>query len=216
MHPARNLMPKEGNTMNAINNLISIIRSNNNTTLKLAKAICKIHAVNPNTIKVWAAPTEEKTGEHTSVEFTGIHAKFDWHDHKIELNESFDGKIIVKYDDQKISEIYWAASCGCLMNITENIVYKSKAMSYICDKMFGVVLRCSDTSSAARHVALNKSISVGETTVYAEGSTVYTYKDGRKERVCGNTWDGRYWYSNETNSEINKIQDIIRKMFIHN
>lgn len=202
--------------MNSIMNLISNIRTNNNSTVKLAKAICRIPAVDIDGIRVWTAPTEEKTGPSTSVEFIGIHAKFDWHDHTIELNESFDGKMIVKYDNQKISEIYWSASNGCLTNMTENIVYKSKAVSYICDQMFMVVLRCSDTSKTAMHVSLNESISVGDTKVYAEGATVYTYKDGKKERVCGNTWNGIYWRSNVTNPEINKVQAIIRKMFIHN
>ena len=115
-------------------NLITNIKSDSNEAAKLAREIANIPAIDITSIKVWTAPTSEKTGEFTSVEFMGIHAKFTWHDHTIVIEENHNGKLVVYYDEQKIGEIFWSALWGKLESISNYTELKiTKAQDYILD-----------------------------------------------------------------------------------
>lgn len=196
-----------------INNLISNIRSNANEATKLARAIANIPAVDLDSIKVWNAPTNEKTGDYTSVEFVGIHAKFTWHDHRIEMCENHNGKIVVSYDDQKIGEIYWSALWGKLEsmpNYTE--VKNNKAMNYMLDTLWTCVHRISAKGRPYEKVALPKKVQYGDYTIYAEGATIYAEHNGEKISVMGNTWRGLTW--TQCDHRVTELQKVIKKAFV--
>lgn len=196
-----------------IMNMISIIKGDANEACKLAREIANIPAVEVNSIKVWTAPTNEKTGEYTSVEFMGIHAKFTWHDHTIEINENHNGKLIVKYDDNKIGEIFWSALWGkleVLPNFTELKI--TKAQDYILDCLWKAVHKISAKGRPYEKVALPKKVQYGDCTIWAEGATVFAERNGETLRVMGNTWRGLCWTACE--SRVTELQIVIKKAFV--
>lgn len=196
-----------------IMNMISIIKGDANEAAKLAREIANIPAVDIPSIKVWTAPTNEKTGEHTSVEFMGIHAKFTWHDHTIEINENHNGKLIVKYDDNKIGEIFWSALWGkleVLPNFTEMKI--TKAQDYILDCLWKAVHKISAKGRPYEKVALPKKVQYGDCTIWAEGATVFAERNGETLRVMGNTWRGLCWTACE--SRVTELQHVIKKAFV--
>lgn len=196
-----------------IMNMLSIIKGDANEAAKLAREIANIPAVEVNSIKVWTAPTKETTGPSTSVEFMGIHAKFAWHDHGIEIDENYNGKLIVKYDDNKIGEIFWSALWGKLEVIPNFTEYKlTKAQDYILDCLWTCVHKISAKGRPYEKVALPKSVQYGDCTIWAEGATVFAEHNGEKIRVMGNTWRGLCWTA--CDHRVTELQHVIKKAFV--
>lgn len=196
-----------------IMNMISIIKGDANEAAKLAREIANIPAVEIDSIQVWTAPVKENTSEYSYVEFMGIHAKFAWHDHTIEIDENYNGKLIIKYDEKKIGEIFWSALWGKLEVLPNFTEYKlTKAQDYILDCIWKCVHRISAKGRSYEKVALPKKVQYGDCTIYAEGATIYAERNGEKIRVMGNTWRGLCWTACE--SRVTEIQNVIKKAFI--
>lgn len=194
-------------------NLITNIKSDSNEAVKLAREIANIPAVDITSIKVWTAPTSEKTGEFTSVEFMGIHAKFTWHDHTIVIEENHNGKLVVYYDEQKIGEIFWSALWGKLESISNYTELKiTKAQDYILDCLWKAVHKISAKGRPYEKVALPKKVQYGDCTIWAEGATIYAENNGEKIRVMGNTWRGLAWTA--CDHRVTELQQVIKKAFI--
>jgi hypothetical protein len=197
--------------MSAITNLENIIRSNANESVKLTREIAKIHAVEIDSIQVWTSPTSEKTGEYSSVEFTAIHAKFTWHGHKIVINENFDGKLLVDYDEQRIGEIFWSSMWGKLETIPNIELTLTKAQEYILDRLWRAVYHISAKGRPYEKVALTKAITYDGYHIHAIGAVIYAEKNGETIRVMGNTWRGLLWTA--CDSKMTEIQKVIKKAF---
>lgn len=196
-----------------IMNMISVIKGDANEACKLARELANIPAVEVNSIKVWTAPTKESTGPSTTVEFMGIHAKFTWHDHGIEIDENHNGKLIVKYDDNKIGEIFWSALWGKLESIPNYTELKiTKAQSYILDCLWTAIHKISAKGHPYEKVALPKKVQYGDCTIWAEGATVFAEHNGETIRVMGNTWRGLCWTA--CDHRVTEIQNVIKKAFI--
>jgi hypothetical protein len=194
-------------------NLISIIKGDANEACKLAREIANIPAVEIDSIQVWTAPVKEHTGECSYVEFMGIHAKFTWHDHTITIDETFNGKLIVKYDDNKIGEIFWSALWGKLESIPNYTELKiTKAQSYILDCMWTCVHKISAKGRPYEKVALPKHVQYGDCRIWAECATIYAENNGEKIRVMGNTWRGLCWTADDV--RLVEIQKVIKKAFV--
>ena len=195
--------------MNIIN-IINNIKSESNDARKLARELAKIPAVDLDTMKVWVAPTSERTGEFSSVEFMGIHAKFAWHDHTIKMHENHNGKIVVKYDGNKIGEIFWSALWGKLES-NENPTL-TKAQRYLLDCLWKCVYHISAKGKPYEKVALPKPVQYGNCHIWAEGATIFAEYNGETIRVMGNTWRGLCW--TECDSRVTELQKVIKKAFI--
>ena len=195
--------------MNIIN-IINNIKSEANDSCKLAREIARIPAVDVESIKVWTAPTSERTDEFASVEFMGIHVKFAWHDHVIEIDETYNGTLSIKYDSKVIGEIFWSALWGKL-ETNENPTL-TKAQRYILDSLWKAVYHISAKGRQYEKVALPKTVQYGDCTIYAEGATIYAVNNGETIRVMGNTWRGLCW--TDCDSRVTEIQKVIKKAFI--
>jgi hypothetical protein len=194
-----------------IMNMINIIKGDANASAKLARVIANIPAVELDSIRVWTAPIKEQTGEYSTVEFMGTHAKFDWHDHTIEIEENHNGKLIVKYDSKVIGEIFWSALWGKL-EATPNYTELKKAQEYILDCIWKAVLRISAKGRPYEKVALPNKVQYGDCTIWAEGATVFAEHNGETIRVMGNTWRGLCWTA--CDHRVTEIQNVIKKAFI--
>lgn len=196
-----------------IMNMISIIKGDANEAAKLAREIANIPAVDINSIKVWNAPTNEKTGEYSSIEFMAVHAKFTWHDHAIEIDENHNGKLIVKYDSKVIGEIFWSALWGKLEVISNFTEYKlTKAQDYILDCLWRCIHKISAKGRPYEKVALPKKVQYGDCAIYAEGATIYAERNGETIRVMGNTWRGLCWTA--CDHRVTELQNVIKKAFV--
>lgn len=195
-----------------IMNIISIIKGDANEACKLAREIANIPAVETKSLTVWNAPIQEKTGESSYVEFMGIHAKFDWHDHTIYIDENYNGKIIVKYDEQEIGQIFWSALWGKLEVLPNCDTKITKAQDYILDCLWKCVHRISAKGRPYEKVALPKPVQYGDCHIWAEGATVFAEYYGETIRVMGNTWCGLCWTS--CDSRVYELQNVIKKAFI--
>ena len=193
-------------------NLIANIKSDSNEACKLSREIANIPAVDIPSIKVWTAPITEKTNECSSVEFMGIYAKFDWHDHVVKINENYNGKLVVYYDEQKIGEIFWSALWGKLETIPNTEIKITKAQDYILDCLWKCVHRISAKGRPYEKVALPKPVQYGDCHIWAEGATIYAENNGEKIRVMGNTWRGLNWTA--CDYRVTELQHVIKKAFI--
>jgi hypothetical protein len=195
-------------------NMVSCLKSDSNEAINLAKQLANIPAVEVNSIKVWTAPTEESTGPSTTVEFMGVHAKFMWHDHLIEIDENLNGKLIVKYDSKVIGEVFWSALWGkleAMPNFTE--IKLSKAQDYILDCIWKAVHRISAKGRPYGKCALPERVKYGQVEIWAEGATIYAKKEnGETLRVMGNTWRGLDWCA--CDPSLSNLQKVIKKAFI--
>lgn len=196
-----------------IRNLMLCIKSDNHEALQLAEQIARIPAVEINGVRVWHAPTKESTGEYTSVTFMGLHVEFQWHDHTINIDENNNGKLIVRYDDRKIGEIFWSALWGKLETMPEYTNQKiSKAEEYILDCLWKAVYKISPKGRPYGKVALPKPVQYGDCRIWAEGGTIYAELNGEKLRVMGNTWRGMNWTADDV--RLVELQKVIKKAFI--
>ena len=195
-------------------NMVECLKSDSNEAIKLAKQLANIPAVEVNSIKVWTSPTEESTGPSTSIEFMGTHAKFNWHDHLIEIDENHNGKLIVKYDSKVIGEVFWSALWGKLEAMPNFTEYKlTKAEDYILDCIWKAVHRISAKGRPYGKYALPERVKYGQAEIWAEGATIYAKLDnGETIRVMGNTWRGLSWY--ECDTRVSNLQKVIKKAFI--
>lgn len=195
-------------------NMVVCLKSGNDEAVKLAKQLAKIPAVEIHSVKAWVAPTEESTGPSTSVEFMGTHAKFRWHDHQIEIDENYNGKLVIKYDTKVIGEVFWSALWGKLEatpNFTENKL--TKAQDYILDCIWKAVHNLSAKGRPYSKYALPERVTYGQAEIWAEGATIYAkFNNGETLRVMGNTWRGLGWW--ECDGRLNDLQKVIKKAFI--
>ena len=197
--------------MKTIINLINTIKNDANESARLAREIARIPAVDIDSIKVWTAPTSERTDVNSSVEFMGIHAKFAWHAHAIEINENYSGELIVKYDSKVIGEVFWSALWGKLESNSNCTI--TKAQRYILDCLWKCVYNISAKGRPYEKVALPKTVQYGDCTIYAEGATIYAvFNSGETIRVMGNTWRGLLW--TDCDCRVLDIQKVIKKAFI--
>lgn len=199
--------------MNAITNMIICMKSDANDEVKLAKELAKIPCVEVSSIKVWSAPTEEETGLHRSVEFMGLHGKFRWHDHTINIDENYNGKIIVSYDGTKIGEVFWSALWGKLESLPNYTEVKiAKAQDYILDCIWKAIHNISAKGRPNGKVALPKKVVYGDCTIWAEGATVFAKCGEDTLRVMGNTWRGLLW--TESEPRVTELQKVLKKAFV--
>lgn len=196
----------------SIINIMSAIRSDANEASKLAREIASIiPAVEIDSIRVWTTPVEENTDKHP--EFMRIHAKFTWHGHTVEIDENYDGKLIINYDKQKIGEIFWSALWGKLESIPNySHIKNTKGEEYILDCLWKCVHRISVKGRPYEKVALPKHVQYGDCHIWAEGATVYAENNGEKIRVMGNTWRGLCWTVDD--HRVSELQRIIKKAFV--
>lgn len=200
--------------MNAtINNIIENMRSNANDARHIIRQVSRIPGVDIATVRAWNAPTTEEISAYKSVRFDGFHAEFTWHDAIVTIDESFDGCLSVRYNDQLIGKIYWSACTGDLVLTTNPDHLNTKAQEWVAETIYKVVYRISVKGRTYKKYALPNAMEFGEYRIYTEYASIYARnKNGEVFRVCGNKYNGNTY--SESDIHVFEIGKIMRRAFM--
>ena len=188
--------------MKAIFTKINNTTTNAKMDIYFISNIARIPGVDQGTIEVYHTLIDDNTRK-----FMGINGSFMWHDHKIKFQETFNGKITIEYDGQKIGEVFWSALYGRLESIPETGI--NKAQGYVLDIFWKIVRKMNKNT---RHIALPKEVQYGEAHIWAEGATIYVRLHDEVIPAMGNKITGEIVSYDDY--RLVDLQKVIKRAFL--